>query len=222
MKILVLHPGALGDVILSLPALGLLRQQFPNAKPLLPETLTTSLSFPTATLTPLHLFSTLPLHRLFAPGTLTEEDRRFWQSYDRIACWMGAEAQLEFTREITGANPTALIASWRPAPGERRHVSLEIFVDSVKPWVGEIEGRPFARVCLHPEDRLSGENWLCQQGWTPGRPLIAVHPGAGSAAKRWPSGSIPVTGSPDRRGLKGQCFGYRGSSGARTGPKGCG
>jgi ADP-heptose:LPS heptosyltransferase len=64
----------------------------------------------------------------------------------------------------------------------------EIFVDSIKPWVGEIEGRPFPRVHLHPEDRLSGETWLCQQGWTPGRFLIAVHPGAGSAAKRWPAG----------------------------------
>jgi hypothetical protein len=129
--------------------------------------------------------STLPLHRLFVPGSLTEADGRFWRSYDRIASWMGANHE-EFIRNLTDANPTTLIASWKPAPGEQRHVS-QIFVDSIKPWVGETARAPVPRIHLDPEHRVSGETWLSQQGWMPGSHLIAVHPGAGSQAKRWPA-----------------------------------
>jgi len=184
VKILVLHPGALGDLILSLPALGALRRRFPRAEITLAGNLDYLRVVSHGHADSLASLSTLPLHRLFAPGMLTADDRLFWQSYERIACWMGA-GDREFTRNLTGANPKTLISCWKPVPGESRHVS-QIFIDSLGTWIGDPNVPSPAEIRLRPEDRLSAEAWLRQQAWTPDRAVIAIHPGAGSATKRWP------------------------------------
>jgi ADP-heptose:LPS heptosyltransferase len=184
VKILVLHPGALGDLILSLPALAVLRRRFPRAQITLAGNLDYLRVVSHGYADCLVSLSTLPLNRLFAPGILTAEDRRFWQSYQRIACWMGAGHE-EFTRNLTGVNPTTLIASWKPVSCESCHVS-QIFIDSLGGWIGDAKVPPSPEIRLRREDRLSAEAWLRQQGWTPGRAVIGIHPGAGNATKRWP------------------------------------
>jgi len=82
VKILVLHPGALGDIILSLPALAALRQRFREAH----ITFAANLDFATAVAQgyadEMRSLSCLPLHRLYLRDTLPEQDLRFWQSYN--------------------------------------------------------------------------------------------------------------------------------------------
>jgi ADP-heptose:LPS heptosyltransferase len=199
VKILVLHPGALGDVILSLPAMAALRRRFPRAQITLAGNLDYLRVVSHGHADFLASLSTLPLHRLFAPGMLIAEDRRFWQSHDRIVCWMGAGDQ-EFTFNLTGANPKTLIASWKPVPGESRHVT-QIFIDSLGAWIGDSNVPPAAEIRLRRDDRISAEAWLRRQGWTPGRPAIAIHPGAGSPAKRWPIARFQALAREIVRGL---------------------
>jgi heptosyltransferase III len=199
VKILVLHPGALGDLILSLPALGALRRRFPHAEITLAGNLDYLRVVSHGYADCLASLSTLPLNRLFASGMLMAEDCRFWQSYQRIACWIGAGDE-EFTRNLTGANPETLIGSWKPVPGESRHVS-QIFIDSLGTWIGDSNLPPSVQIRLRPEDRLSAEVWLCRQGWTPGRAVIAIHPGAGSATKRWPLARFQALACEIVRGL---------------------
>jgi ADP-heptose:LPS heptosyltransferase len=199
VKILVLHPGALGDVILSLPALAALRRRFPRARITLAGNLDYLRVVSYGHADSLASLATLPLHRLFEPGMLTAEDRRFWQSHERIVCWTGAGDE-EFTLNLTGANPKTLIASWKPARGESRHVT-QIFVDSLGTWIGDSKAPPPAEIRLRRKDRLSAEAWLRRQGWAPGRPVIAIHPGAGSAAKRWPLARFQLLAREIVRGL---------------------
>ena len=171
MKILALHPGALGDIILSLPALGLLRDHFPSAR----ITLAANLDFSTPVCNGyadnLVSLSTLPLHRLYSPDLLTAADLLVWKSYDRILSWTGSGNQ-QFSRNLTTANNDIRIASWKPGPEDMRHVS-QIFVDSLRPWVPLQARTPLPRIRLTGEDLLGGQEWLGEESWTGEDPLVA-------------------------------------------------
>ena len=184
MDILVLHPGALGDIILSLPALAILRRTFPQAG----ITLAGNHDYLTA-ISPgyaerLLSLSGLPLHNLFGREPVPPADRQFWTSFDRILSWTGF-GDAEFCRNLNSSARSVLVVPWRPEAGEARHVS-RIFVDSIRPWVGEQREIPAPTISLSPCELTKGETWLTENGWNRSRPIVALHPGAGSVSKRWP------------------------------------
>ena len=168
MRILVLHPGALGDIVLALPALAALRGRTPGAEISVAGNREILEAVAFAHADRMLSLATLPLHRLYASDP-TAEDLRFWRSYDTIVSWTGA-GDASFERALRAIHPDARLASWKPGPGERRHVS-QIFVDSL-----ELPDRPVARPQRIPIAPLPSAE----------RPLV-LHPGAGSAAKRWPA-----------------------------------
>jgi len=184
VKILVLHPGALGDIILSLPALAALRQRFREAH----ITFAANLDFATAVAQgyadEMRSLSCLPLHRLYLRDTLPEQDLRFWQSYERIISWTGAGHEV-FEDQLRALSPQSLIGRWKPAPGDARHVS-QIFVDTLRSWLGTSDDPGKTRIFLDEAYRRAGTQWLQERGCTPGISPVAIHPGAGSPTKRWP------------------------------------
>ena len=184
MDILVLHPGALGDIILSLPALEILRRRFSQAR----ITLAANLDFAGVVaadyVDSLLSFSGLPLHNLFGSGPVPAVDRRFWSAFDRIVSWTGF-GDPQFARNLNSFHKFVLVVPWKPQAGETRHVA-RIFVDSIRPWVGEQREIPTPSLSINPADLASGEQWLTGRGWKADRPMVALHPGAGSIAKRWP------------------------------------
>ncbi len=183
MEILVLHPGALGDIILSLPALGLLRRHTPGSR----LTLAGNLDFVQAVSGGYADFTrslaTVPLHRLYSQDPLPDEDVRFWRSYDRVVSWTGAEDPA-FAHNLGRACRCVRVAAWRPVPAETRHVA-RIFADSLVPWIPAAEQISPALIRIDDELRKGALDWLAAQGWTPSQRLLALHAGAGSAAKRW-------------------------------------
>ena len=183
MRILVIHPGALGDIILSLPAVRVLREIFPEAE----VTFAGNTDFASVAVREyserLAAFSSLPLHLLYQPETLCEDDARIWKSYDRIVCWTGY-GSAEFRRNFTGIHPNVLVAPWRPVPDERRHVSL-IFVESLYPWIPVQDAVVPASISVSDEMRLLAEQWLDERGWSRSDLMVALHPGAGGVEKRW-------------------------------------
>ena len=184
MRVLILHPGALGDIILSLPAIGILRDRYTGAR----ITLAANTDFTDAVASgyadqTLSL-SALPLHRLYRSDILPSEDALFWRSFDRIVSWTGSDAAL-FASKLEQHHPCSLVASWKPDVDEPRHVS-RLFVDSLGPWLPCPRTIPRPEIRVDMAARARGQEWLRAQGLRPETPIVAIHPGAGSIAKRWP------------------------------------
>ncbi len=178
MNILVLHPGALGDIILSLPAVDALRGKYPDA--VLTFAANLDFSNPTAAgyADRLLSLSTVPLHTLYGPSP----DARFWSAYQRIVSWTGA-GSIEFETNLRLLCADAVIAQWKPEIGDLTHVS-RLFLKSILGWVDTADVRP-PLIRPLPREAESARAMLAKRGWD-GSPIIAVHPGAGSHSKRWP------------------------------------
>ncbi len=183
MEILILHPGALGDIILSLPALSLLRRRYPHANLTLAGNLDFLQAVAKGYADQICSLSTIPLHRLYSVDPLPEEDLRFWRSKDRIVSWTGAGDAVLSSR-FEGICACARVARWRPNSGDKRHVA-RIFVESLYPWIPPAEVVLGAQISPGPAGREEARAWLGNQGWTPADRLVALHPGAGSVQKRW-------------------------------------
>lgn len=184
MKILLLHPGGLGDVILSLPAVALLRDKFPSARLTVAGNLDHLVPVLDGYAERVVSLSTVPLHNLYADTALPDSDMRFWRSFDQIISWTGS-GDPGFVQKMKAICPDACIASWKPQRQETRHVS-QLFIDSLGSAIA------LGRNAIHTPIRLSRElsaqglHWLSEQAWRAEDPLVALHPGAGSIIKRWP------------------------------------
>ena len=184
MEILIIHPGGLGDVVLSLPAVAVLRKKFPHARIPVAGNVDHLVPVMSGYADKILSISTLPLHHIYAHDVSSEQDLRFWRSFDLIVSWTGWRDR-EFIRRFKAIHPDVRIAPWKPIPGETRHVS-RLFVDSLS-LSGIVEADvELPHVHLSPELRSLGRAWLIAQGWNGRDPLTAIHPGAGSGAKRWP------------------------------------
>lgn len=184
MEILILHPGALGDIILSLPALRVLRDRFQDARITLAANSDFAVAVASGYVHRIVSLSALPLQRLYGSEHVLPEDELLWRSYGRIISWTGFGVEA-FERKLVELHPCVLVAAWKPGPCEPRHVA-RLFVDSLGPWLQVPHSMPIPEVKLDPDDRRRGGEWLWERGWRSEEPLIAIHPGAGNAAKRWP------------------------------------
>ena len=183
MEILILHPGALGDIILSLPAITLLRRSSGLARVTIAGNLDHLIPVVSGHAERILSLSTLPLHRLYTQEEVPQEEISFWKSYDRIISWTGW-GHPGFVRRLREIQPDACVAAWKPVPGDPRHVS-RIFADSLGPEFSGKELAP-ARIFLNTAAHDEGRQWLRERGCDEGEMPIAIHPGAGSVEKRWP------------------------------------
>ncbi len=184
MEILLVHPGGLGDVILSLPAAACLRSRMPSARITFAGNADHLVPVVSGYAHRILSIASLPLPRLFSHGALPDSDAAFWKSFDRIVSWTGA-GNAQFEANFRALHAGVTVAAWKPRPGERRHAA-RVFLDSLESLTGPVPEVPRAPVILEPELRETGDRWLAEHGWN-GRPrLVALHPGAGSAVKRWP------------------------------------
>lgn len=184
MEILILHPGALGDTILALPAIQRLRESLPGARLTLAGHLDHLDSIVSGYVEAVRSLAAIPLHRLYVPGGPAGADVQFWKSYDRVIAWTGA-ADADFCRNLKALHPEACIAAWKPAPGDPRHVA-QIFLDSLAPVVSGDRKLRAIRIEPGAAVRDEGRRWLTDHGWNGMDSLAAMHPGAGGEWKRWP------------------------------------
>ncbi len=184
MEILVIHPGALGDIILSLPALRILRDQFESARITLAANTDFAGTVASGYADRILSFSSLPLHRLYGLESIPLKDQQLWRSYDRILSWTGSSTG-SFATQLARVHPCGLVAPWKPEGAERRHVA-RIFADSLHAWLSPPLALPPSGITIGASARRQGSEWLKDQGFSGDRPSYILHPGAGSAAKRWP------------------------------------
>ncbi|HET7342338.1 MAG TPA: glycosyltransferase family 9 protein [Methylomirabilota bacterium] len=170
---LAIHPGALGDVLLAVPALRALRAGGPLALAAQPRVgaLLHALDVVHEALA----FDSLRLDALF-----TDDAARVpaLARFERLVSWFGARDPA-FTRRLRALVPGAVVApSVRPGVAVWEHL-LET--------VGAPAGEWRAPIALPEGVRALGAEALVAAGMDAPRPWLFVHPGAGGAAKQWPA-----------------------------------
>ncbi len=182
-EILVIHPGALGDVLQAVPALAALRRPATRltfaGQARLGRLLTESGSVD-ATLP----FDGLGLEALFAhepaPPSLAERLHRF----DRIVSWFGSR-DTTYPGRLRALARECVIAPPVPADADRGPVWCHL-VNTLAPWGVRTPAR--FRPLEPPEPwRRQARDLLEALGVSGGVRLLVMHPGSGGGWKRWPA-----------------------------------
>lgn len=184
MEILILHPGGLGDIILSLPSVSLLRKRFPAARFSIAGNIDHLAPIARGYAECVLSLSTLPLYRLYTHEEMPPEEISFWKAYDMIVSWTGS-GNSTFAGRLREIHSQAFIGAWKPGSGDSRHVS-QLFADSIGLDIPSASKLPPARISIDSKTCAEGRQWLLERGWNGKSPITAIHPGAGSKTKRWP------------------------------------
>ena len=196
MRLLSIIPGAIGDFVLTLPAVAWLRSR------LRPDWLELWVSR-----------VNLPLARSlgYADGALALQDTgiesyppaqrclRRMQTFDRILSWWGS-GNPEFVDRVRAIHPQ--VDFLRALPREADLHMVEFRRAQLNRIFESTPGFP-ATPQIHwteDEDRFAGEFWAAR----PGNLRVAVHPSASGARKRWPAQKFARLGrslsrDPNRR-----------------------
>lgn len=183
MRVLVIRPGGLGDLLLTLPALAHLAERLRAEIEIAgdPERLALLEGSPycTAALS----LESLGLYALFTADPPPELLARL-RAYDAVVSWFGA-GDPTYRAHLEALAVPVVVARSTPPPGVRLPVSRYLLntLSPLLPPPGEV---PPVRLPVTGEERREAERWCRAHGVDPGR-LILLHPGAGGSAKRWPA-----------------------------------
>lgn len=179
MRILVLHPGALGDLILALPALSVLRAKYPDAEiagfARFPVWRHVSLDIETKDL------ELGGIHRLFSAC-----DPAVTGSADLVVTWLGANDR-NFIDNVAGSTGAEIIAA-SPSPPEDGdlHVSQYLLNSLDLTCMGKTCIAP-AKLVSSPDDTNAADKTSGELGIKDVTSLLVIHPGSGARAKCWPA-----------------------------------
>lgn len=178
-RILVLRGGAIGDFILTLPALQMLRDRWPDAHIQLvgyPHVTALAVAAGLAD-------GTLSLHsadiaRLFAEGVaLPDEQREFIRSFDLIVNYFYDPSATVHENLLSAGAPQVIYG----CPLVREEHAVEHLLRPLEALALYPEGEMTPMLCL-PEDNLRAGR---QRGVEIGEHVVLIHPGSGSARKNW-------------------------------------
>ncbi len=186
MKILVIHPGSLGDVILSLPALHALKQAYPMAS----LDLMGNSSILELLRGRFYADRVISIDRadvsLCFAGLAEPSDPivNTIMEYDLIVNWL-ENKEGEFSRHLGRIGAKKIVAS-RPISQRTTHEHrVKIFLEALSPLGIPSPFLP-PQVFPSPEDRRLGKGALLRSGvMMKERPVLAIHPGSGGRYKCW-------------------------------------
>jgi ADP-heptose:LPS heptosyltransferase len=185
-SVLIVHPGALGDVLLALPAIAHLTRVRPGARRVLATApRLAALLADSACVEATGALDALALHRLFTVDGDAAVLARL-AAHDTIVSWLGAgdavfRGHLAF---LDGPAPRrVIVARGTPGPGAARHAAWH-FLDTLAPLGPPPAALPPVRLEATPAERVWASAWLHDRTVAVGP--VVLHPGAGSPVKVWP------------------------------------
>jgi heptosyltransferase III len=175
----IVRAGGLGDTILVLPTLAILREVYPRA------TFTLVGSTWAEALQPLLAFAARAVHvdRVYPPARHRGWAANVFAASSRVIVYTAAPDG-DFVSYVRRACPGP-VAVWpvEPAPGLHAARHLAGAVASV---TSDPDGLPMPTLFCPHADRLHGRSWLDRE-MGPGVHPVAVHPGSGGKRKCWPA-----------------------------------
>lgn len=181
-RVLVIRGGAIGDFILTLPAIRLLRESIPGIqleilgyKPILDLALAGGLAEATR-----HLEHG-SMAKLFVPNVPLEEALlEYFRGFNLVVSYLyDPDGYFRGNMERIGVK-TFLEASHRVVPGEG-HAAEQL-------------ARPLERLAMYLEDPAPRLDLAASAAVPQDRPILAMHPGSGSTKKNWPLDRWIATG----------------------------
>jgi heptosyltransferase III len=172
-KILVIRGGAIGDFILTLPAISALRRTFPDTHlELLSYPRVAELARAGGIVDGFRSIEARPLARFFARKTeLDPEWSAYFESFNVIISYLFDPDDIFKTNIARTSKAQFIQAQHRPDESQDIHATA-IFLKPLE-RLAIFDADPVPKIALSPGEELSGK-------W------IAVHPGSGSEKKNWP------------------------------------
>ena len=184
MKIICFHPGAIGDIVNTLPALDALRRQMPQARlTCLGQLEAMQLLAETGIIdTPLSL-EYPGLHTLFHPELEPPESLvAFLQSFDLAVSWMRGAMNV-FPERLRKLGLTTVFHPGPFPPPAGSGPAVRYYSEPLRQLGIELEAE-HPRLPLSPEQR---HTWLSAHPDLLDSPYLVLHPGSGSPRKNWPA-----------------------------------
>jgi heptosyltransferase-2 len=182
-RLLVIRGGAVGDLVVTLPALRALRQAFPQAVlTLLGHTTRASLAHHRDYADCIIDMERWELYRLFQlHPTLSEAMTAFFSSFALILSYMPTPDET-FAHNLQRVCPGS-VHTWRPHPPAEVHITEHLLQPVQRLAPGAYHVCP--QLHLTPETEEAAARFWQATG-LPARGVIAFHPGSGGASKLWP------------------------------------
>jgi heptosyltransferase-3 len=177
-RILVIRGGAIGDFILTLPALAALRQQFPDAHlEVLGYPHIAQLALAGGLVNRVQPIEARALAGFFARnGELSEDLRDYFSEFNIIVSYLFDPDEI-FRTNVALASPAQfIVAPHRPDEKQGIHAT-------------QIYLKPLERLAIFgadPTPRLEIESARNSELETRNSSILALHPGSGSERKNWP------------------------------------
>jgi len=174
-KILVIRGGAIGDFILTFPALSALRQQFPNAKlEVLGYPHIAQLAVAGGLADAVRSIEARPLAGFFARGGILEPElQEYFASFAIIISYLYDPDGIFEANVRRSCKGQFIAGSHRPDESKNEHATV-VFLEPLK-RLAIFDANPVPRLTLSEGRAPSSLQSNC----------IAIHPGSGSEKKNW-------------------------------------